>query len=232
MRYKALVLHSGGMDSSLCLLLARDQFGADNVLSLGFRYQQRHQTELLAAEVIASNYGIRREVVDMPLLLGWETSSLLTHSLPIQSEKGIPNSFVPGRNGLFLMMASVRARSVGARTMFIGVMEQEGANSGYPDCSRGYIDSVQAVIRHDLSDPSFSIETPLIRHTKAETLELADSQGALEFLLAHTVSCYNGIPLHGCGGCPACCLRNDGIREFIHSHPDRESACKAALRNH
>ena len=222
MTTKAVVLHSGGMDSSLCLLLAKEQFGAKNILSLGLRYGQRHSAELSAAATIADHFGIAREEIDMPVLPGWEESSLIAHSLPIQSSGTVPNSFVPGRNGLFLMMAAVRAGSLGAHQLFIGVMELEGAYSGYPDCSRRYIDSVEAVIRQDLQDPLFSIQTPLIRMTKAQTMELGDSLGVLEYLFTHTITCYNGLPLWGCKACPACRLRNEGIAEFCRTHPNKK----------
>lgn len=214
MNPSAVVLHSGGMDSSICLLLAAQQFGKENVVSLGFRYNQRHAAELSAADLIASHYGIRRQVIDLPPLPGWEESSLISHSLPIQSSSGIPNSFVLGRNGLFLMMAAPLAKAHGSSTLFIGVMENEGANSGYPDCNRHYIDSVQAVIRLDLQDPTFTVQTPLIHMSKAQTLEVAHSLGVLDFLLEHTISCYNGLPLQGCQTCPACRLRNEGLVEF------------------
>jgi 7-cyano-7-deazaguanine synthase len=209
------------MDSSLCLLLARNQFGSDRVVSIGFGYQQRHAAELMAAAEIAQHYGIRREVIQMPPVPGWEDSALVTHSMPIVSGNTVPNSFVPGRNGLFLMMASIRARVLGAHALFIGVMEREGTNSGYPDCSRAYIDAVQTVIRYDLQDPHFSIQTPLVHMTKAQTMELADSLGELDFLLSHTITCYEGIPGRGCRSCPACRLRNEGIDEFFRTHPEK-----------
>ena len=94
----ALVLHSGGMDSSICLLLAKQRFGADRVLSVGFRYGQRHASELIAAAAIADHFGVSRVVIDLPPLPGWEESSLLTHALPIQMRGALPNAFVPARN--------------------------------------------------------------------------------------------------------------------------------------
>ena len=222
MSYDALVLHSGGMDSSLCLILAVRKYGCDRVISLGVRYHQRHESELAAAQTIAEHYNVRREVINMSPLPGWDSSSLISHSLPIQSSSGTPpNSFVVGRNGLFLMMAAPFARSVGVHSIFTGVMEREGANSGYPDCNRPYIDCVQSVIRLDLQDPSFSIQTPLIDMSKAQTMELADSLGELEFLLRHTVTCYNGISGFGCRQCPSCKLRNEGIDEFYKNHPEK-----------
>ena len=214
MTIDALVLHSGGMDSSICLLLAALKFGRDRVISVGFRYHQRHSSELEAASSIAAHYGIRREVIDLPRLPGWERSSLINGALAIDAIQSIPNTFVPARNGLFLMMAAPFAQSAGAKVLYIGVIEREGAFSGYPDCHRSYIDAVQAVIRLDLSDPSFSVQTPLIQMSKAETLEVANSLGALEYLLDQTVSCYNGLPRMGCGTCPACHLRKQGIEEF------------------
>ena len=215
MTEKALVLHSGGMDSSICLLLARQRFGSDKVLSVGFRYGQRHSTELEAAAEIADHFGIHRIVIDLPVVPGWEKSSLLEHSLPIQMLDDLPNSFVPGRNGLFLMMAAPLARSLGAHCMYIGVMETEGSFSGYPDCYRSYVDAVENVIRLDLQDPNFSIQTPLVSLTKAQTLEIASSFKALDYLLEHTVTCYNGIRGKGCGTCPACTLRGAGEEEFF-----------------
>jgi 7-cyano-7-deazaguanine synthase len=213
----AVVLHSGGMDSSICLLLACRFFGNTKVVSLGFNYAQRHKSEVDAARFIASHLGVKRVEMDIPKILGWETSSLVNTSLPITQEGAMPNSFVPGRNGLFLMMAAPYAKSIGANCLHIGVMEQEGANSGYPDCSRQYIDLVQAVIRSDLQDEAFSVVTPLIHMSKAETLAVAASMGKLEFLLEHTISCYQGIPHSGCQTCPACILRSKGLKEFYLS---------------
>jgi 7-cyano-7-deazaguanine synthase len=211
----AIVLHSGGMDSSICLYLAVKRFGKDRVLSLGFDYGQRHGAELAAAETIAGLVGVRRRVVKVPDVIGWEDSSLLSKRLSISNGSGIPNSFVPARNGLFLLMASPLAKQVGAQCLYIGVMELEGANSGYPDCSRAYIDAVQTVIRLDLQDPQFLIETPLIRMTKRDTIQLAHDLKILDLLLEHTVTCYEGLRGDGCKLCPACKLRNEGVREFF-----------------
>jgi 7-cyano-7-deazaguanine synthase len=226
---KALVLHSGGMDSSICLLLACKKYGADQVVSVGFRYAQRHASELEAARYIANTYNVQRVEIEVPVLLGWETSSLVNKQLAITksdeslvsdverlvTNPSMPNSFVPGRNGLFLMMAAPFAKSIGATCMYLGILEQEGANSGYPDCSRVYVDLVQKVIRADLQDETFDIETPLVSMSKRETLFLAKSLGELSFLLEHTVTCYEGIPKDGCQKCPACILRNKGITEFL-----------------
>jgi len=219
--YDAIVLHSGGMDSSICLALSVEKFGASRVLSLGFSYQQRHRSELKAAETMADFFGVKREIIDIPVLSGWNDSSLLDHHRSITTgEQGIPNSFVPGRNSLFLLVSAVFARKIGVHRLYLGVMEREGAFSGYPDCRRSYVDLVQELVRLDIQDPHLLIETPLISMTKAETMEVAYSLGVLEFLLCHAISCYHGIDLLGCRSCPACQLRNEGIRQWAESHPD------------
>jgi len=210
----AIVLHSGGMDSSICLALAKEQFGEKRVLSLGFNYSQRHSEELEAANKIADHFGVSRRVIDLPTLPGWEVSSLLDPSILIEGD--FPNSFVLGRNGLFLMTAAPLVKVTQAKMLFIGVMELEGENSGYPDCSREYIDCVEKVMRCDLQDNTFSIQTPLVHMTKAETMELAKSLGVLDFLIETTITCYHGISHPGCQACPACILRNRGLEQYMN----------------
>jgi len=217
---KALVLHSGGMDSSLCLALAVDRFGVENVTSVGFCYGQRHSSELTAAGRIAEYFQVQRTVIDLPALPGWEVSSLINSDLAI-SQGDLPNSFVVGRNGLFLMMCAPLIKLMGIETVYVGVMELEGANSGYPDCSRAYIDSVESVIRRDIQNASFEVATPLVQMTKLETLLLADSLGVLDFLLQETVTCYEGIALLGCRSCPACLLRNEAVEQFYQRFPEK-----------
>jgi 7-cyano-7-deazaguanine synthase len=212
----AIVLHSGGMDSSICLALAAREYGPSHVLSLGFNYHQRHTVELQAAEKIAADLGIRRKVIQVEPLPGWESSSLVNRQIAVRHEGSIPNSFVLGRNGLFLMMTTPLIASLNARAVYAGVMEIEGH---YPDCSRKYIELVQSVMRIDLQNPEFVIQTPLISMTKMQTMELANSLNILDYLLEHTISCYEGIARLGCTKCPACRLRNNAIRQFYTSHP-------------
>lgn len=213
---EAIVLHSGGMDSSICLALAIKRYGKDAVLSLGFSYGQRHNSELQAASHIADHFGVERYVMEIPFMEGWQKSSLLSNKIPIKDGPFYPNSFVPGRNGLFLMLASTIAYASGARKIYIGVMELEGAYSGYPDCSSEYLQAVQTVLQLDLQDTSLQIEAPLLQMTKKKTMETAFSLGILDFLLENTITCYEGIPKEGCQKCPACRLRNEGVFEFFH----------------
>jgi 7-cyano-7-deazaguanine synthase len=101
----------------------------------------------------------------------------------------------------------------------MGVIEVEESNSGYRDCSRSYMDLKENILRIDLNDDLFEIRTPLIKMTKKETLELAYRLGLLNYLLNETISCYNGVSKQGCLCCPACHLRNEGIRQFALQYP-------------
>lgn len=212
---KAIVVHSGGMDSSICLAIAKKQYGAEGVLSLSFNYQQRHSIELQAAQKICTDWGVDHVVLDIGCLQQITHNALMDSSLEIVHEKGdTPNTLVLGRNGLMARLAAIHAHSLGAEKIFMGIMELESANSGYRDCSRHYMDKMQEILRLDLDSKTFVIETPLVRLTKLESLYLADELGVLVYLLETTISCYRGVPKEGCQSCPACRLRNRAILDF------------------
>ena len=218
---ETIVVHSGGMDSSLCLALAVRDFGQEHVLSLGFDYGQRHDIELERARQIAKWFGVLRYEVDLGFYSSLTKNALMDASIPIRHVEGEgPNTLVVGRNGLMVRLAAILAGQIGAASVYVGVIGVDGANSGYRDCSREYMDLVQAALRLDLADDSFEIRTPLVEMTKKETMELGYELGCLEFLLETTVTCYRGVPLAGCGECPACNLRNAGIRDFIEDRPE------------
>ncbi|NCF70935.1 MAG: 7-cyano-7-deazaguanine synthase QueC [Chlamydiales bacterium] len=219
---KAVVLFSGGMDSSICLKLAINKWGAESVLALSFSYQQRHTQELLQAAKIAAKWKVDHEVLQLDVLKKITRSSLIGHTLKIEeSDDGLPpNSMVLGRNGLMLRLAAIYGDGMGVEELYTGVMELEEANSGYRDCSRRYIDLKQEILRIDLGRDNFSIQTPLVTNTKKENMYLAKELGILNYLLEETITCYEGIPHHGCGTCPACQLRNEGIEDFLKEQPD------------
>jgi 7-cyano-7-deazaguanine synthase len=217
---KAVVIHSGGMDSSLCLALAIHEFGKKNVLGLSFRYRQRHSNELDQASKIAREWDVDHVVLNLDCLQEITDNALINTAIPIEHPPDQPpNTLVAGRNGLMARLGAIHANHLGASCIFMGVMGMEGANSGYRDCSRAYMDLKQAILRMDFGDPSFEIRTPLINMTKKETIELAHELEILDFLLQSTISCYEGIPRQGCLFCPACKLRNEGLREFSNEHP-------------
>ena len=215
-----IVIHSGGMDSSLCLALAVEEFGADRVLSLGFDYGQRHADEMQRAERIAEWFGVRRYVVEIGCYSALTHNALMDAGVPIEHVAGsAPNTLVMGRNGLMVRLAAILAHQLGVGVLSTGVIGVEAANSGYGDCTREYMDLMQQILRLDLGNGALEVRTPLIEMTKCETMELGYRLGCLEFLLDETVTCYEGLPRWGCGDCPACRLRNDGIRQFVAATP-------------
>lgn len=210
MKKKALVSHSGGMDSSICLRLAIQKFGSENVLSVGFDYGQRHREEMEAAQKICRDWNVQRVVLDLNCLSKITTDSLTCHQMNVTEG----NTLVVGRNGLMAKLSAIHAHDLGAELVYLGVMGVEGAHAGYRDCSRQYIDLVENVVRHDLDNPNFAFVTPLVDLTKAESLQIAKDLGILEYLWVNTVTCYLGIKGTGCKKCPGCRVRNDGIAEF------------------
>lgn len=215
MKKDALVIHSGGMDSSLCLAIAKQTFGAENILSLSFAYGQRHAPELVQAAKICKDWGIDHQVLTIDMLSQVTNNALIDASIPIEHHPGLaPNTLVLGRNGLMARLGAILAHTYEAQIIYMGVIEVESANSGYRDCTRHYMDLMQEVLRLDLDNPQFEIRTPVVHMTKKETLDLADQLGVLDYLLTHTITCYEGLMGTGCTLCPACKLRNAGIAEF------------------
>lgn len=232
MKKKAVVVHSGGMDSSLCLALAVKEFGAENVLSLSFTYNQRHSLELTRATEISKYFKVDHVELDLSCLSKITESALIGNSKLIEHKAGeAPNTLVVGRNGLMARLAGIHAHSLGAHCIYLGVMELESANSGYRDCSRAYMDLIQAALRLDFANPSFEIRTPLALMNKKETMELGYKLGVLEFLLETTISCYEGLEKEGCLKCPACKLRNEGLKLFSLEHPEVKFSYKEKIQN-
>lgn len=218
---KAVVVHSGGMDSSLCLALAIQDFGRENVLSLSIRYNQRHSPELTQAAKICRDWGVGHTEVSLDCVQQITHNALVDHQLNINHPPGqTPNTLVTGRNGLMAFVAGIHAHHLGAHCIYLGVIQLDSDNCGYRDCSRAYMDLVQTLLRIDLADPQFEVRTPIVNMTKKETLVLGRQLGVLEYLLQETITCYEGIPHYGCQACPACHLRNEGIHQFLAEHPD------------
>ncbi|MDR3217927.1 MAG: 7-cyano-7-deazaguanine synthase QueC [Dysgonamonadaceae bacterium] len=208
----ALVLHSGGQDSTTCLFWAKKNF--EEVRTLCITYGQRHSLEVELAKKIASKAGVPFQVLDANVISCLSENSLTNHTMVMDQEKPIdayPNTFVPGRNLFFLTFAAVIARSHGIRNIVTGVSQAD--YSGYPDCRDTFIRSANVTLNLAM-DEQFIIHTPLMWLTKAETWALADELGVLEIVKNDTLTCYNGIIAEGCGHCPACKLRNEGLRGY------------------
>ena len=124
----------------------------------------------------------------------------------------VPNTFVEGRNHIFLSFAAIYAKRVGARHVITGVSETDF--SGYPDCRNDFIKSLNVTLNLAM-DARFEIHTPLMWKTKADVWEMADRMGKLEYIRENTTTCYNGIIGDGCGDCPSCKLRKQGLDAYL-----------------
>lgn len=204
---KALCLLSGGQDSTTCLYWALKHFGA--VEAVSFDYGQRHRIELDAAKEICAHAGVPHTIIPINSLQALGQSALVDSSQEIVvPEEGLPTTFVPGRNIIFLTLAAALAYQKGIRHLVTGVCQTD--YSGYPDCRDEAISAIQLAISLGMAR-QFYIHTPLMWLTKAETVKLAQEVGALE-ALALSVTCYRG-QRPPCGTCPACQLRSKGFRE-------------------
>ncbi|NNV05147.1 7-cyano-7-deazaguanine synthase QueC [Geobacillus sp. C56-T2] len=216
---KAVVVFSGGQDSTTCLFWAKKQFG--DVEAVTFDYGQRHRLEIEVASSIAAELGVRHTVLDLSLLGQLAPNALTRRDIAIEQKEGeLPTTFVDGRNLLFLSFAAVLAKQRGARHMVTGVCETDF--SGYPDCRDVFIKSLNVTLNLAM-DYEFVIHTPLMWLTKAETWKLADELGALEFIRTKTLTCYNGVIANGCGECPACVLRKRGLEEYLREKAEVEA---------
>jgi len=225
---RALVLFSGGQDSTVCLAWALDRFA--HVETIGFQYGQKHRVELdVRPNVLAA---IRRDfpawgaklgedhLIDLAVL-GRMSDTALTRDVAIRFEaNGLPNTFVPGRNLLFLTFAAATAYRRDLRRLVAGVCETD--YSGYPDCRDDTMKAMQLALNLGMAS-RFVVETPLMWIDKAETWRLTQRLGGealVELVRRETHSCYHGDRErfhewgYGCGECPACRLRAEGYRRY------------------
>lgn len=210
---KAVVVFSGGQDSTTCLLYAVQQY--DEVHAITFDYGQRHVQEIEVARQIAIDLGLAaHKVLDVGLLNELAVSALTRDAIPVSNdlqENGLPNTFVPGRNILFLTLAAIYAYQVGANTVITGVCETDF--SGYPDCRDEFVKALNHAVNLGM-ERDVKFETPLMWLNKAETWALADKIGLLDYVRQKTLTCYNGVIGDGCGECPACKLRAKGLHDY------------------
>ncbi|MDO9238312.1 MAG: 7-cyano-7-deazaguanine synthase QueC [Aquabacterium sp.] len=225
---KVLVVFSGGQDSTACLAWALSRYA--QVETVGFDYGQRHRVELdcrapVRAEIAKAfpHWGARLgedHLLDLSLL-GQISDTALTESRAIEMlANGLPNTFVPGRNLLFLNFAAALAYRRGASVLIGGMCETD--YSGYPDCRDNTLKALQVAISLGLDSP-MTIETPLMWLTKAQTWAMTDQLGGQalnDLIIEHTHTCYLGDRQqrhawgYGCGQCPACVLRKDGYLSY------------------
>lgn len=225
----ALVLFSGGQDSTTTLAWALERY--DHVETIGFDYGQRHAVELEVRSVVAD--GLRAGLPEWNSRLGEDhmvnlqvlgqiSETSLTGGMAIaMADDGLPNTFVPGRNLIFLTFAAAIAYRRGVRHIVTGVCETD--YSGYPDCRDDTIKAMQLALNLGM-DTRFVLHTPLMWINKAETWSLAEQLGGnplVEVVRTQTHTCYEGDREHlhdwgyGCGACPACELRAAGYRDYV-----------------
>jgi 7-cyano-7-deazaguanine synthase len=224
----ALVLFSGGQDSSVCLAWALERY--PRVETVGFDYGQRHAVELQARQHVRQamaqafpGWAGRLGPDHLLDLKGFGAigETALTSERAIEvTERGLPSTFVPGRNLVFLTYAAALADRRGLRALVGGMCETD--YSGYPDCRRESLDAMERALNLGM-ERDFRIETPLMRLTKAETWVLAEELGGeplVQLILEHSHTCYLGERGtrhdwgYGCGACPACELRAQGWRTW------------------
>ena len=227
----ALVLFSGGQDSTTCLALALSRY--DRVETIAFYYGQRHVVELQArlrvlAEIKAQfpQWAPRLgedHLLDLAVLGQVSETSLTRDTAFAMEQTGLPNTFVPGRNLLFLTLAAALAYRRGLEVIVTGVCETD--YSGYPDCRDDSMKAMQLALSLGM-DKRFLIDTPLMWIDKAETWQLAHQLGGqalVDLIVEHTHTCYLGDRSHrqdwgyGCGACPACELRAKGFARFMQA---------------
>ena len=231
MHKTALVLFSGGQDSTTCLALALSKY--ERVETVAFDYRQRHSVELEARLNVLAQIKLQfphwkhklgeDHLLDLAVL-GQVSETSLTRDMVFQMEEGgLPNTFVPGRNLLFLTLAAALAYRRGLEVIVTGVCETD--YSGYPDCRDDSMKAMQLALSLGM-DKRFLIETPLMWIDKAETWRLAQQLGGqplVDLIVEHTHTCYLGDRTHrqawgyGCGQCPACDLRAKGFERFVQA---------------
>ena len=228
MTTKALVLFSGGQDSATCLAWALERY--DRIETIGFDYGQKHRVELdcrtTALAALRAAFPAWSEklgadhLIALPVI-GEISETALTRDVAIAMQaNGLPNTFVPGRNLLFLTVAAMVAYRIGAKFIVTGVCETDF--SGYPDCRDDTIKALQAALNLGM-ETRFVLETPLMWIDKAETWRMAHRLGGeklVALIVEETHTCYQGDRTHrhawgyGCGQCPACDLRRKGFEAF------------------
>jgi 7-cyano-7-deazaguanine synthase len=204
----AVCLTSGGQDSTTCLFWARQRFHP--LVALAFDYGQRHRLELEAAQAVCDLAAIPLTILPLDILRLLGGSALLDAHQEIRLQGGrggLPNTFVPGRNLLFLTVAAAFAYQREIADLVIGTCQTD--YSGYPDCRAATMQAMEQVLTLGMDYP-FRLHTPLMHLTKAQTVQLAQEVGALD-AMAYSHTCYEGV-FPPCGRCPACVLRERGFR--------------------
>jgi 7-cyano-7-deazaguanine synthase len=222
---RAVVLLSGGLDSLTCLAIARHE--GFEVYPISFDYGQKHRAELEAAKRIAEHYQVPHKIIEIQSLGQLGGSALTDPSQAVMehgAQNGIPNTYVPARNIIFLSIALGFAEIIGAKTIYIGVSAVD--YSGYPDCRPEFIQAFQEVTKQGtkagVEGHGITLATPIIHLSKADTITLGQSLG-VDYSMS--VSCYRADNKgRACGTCDSCALRKKGFSEAGLADPTHYAA--------
>ena len=215
----ALVVFSGGQDSTTCLGWAQNRF--DYVETITFDYGQKHRVEIEQARKIAMMLGVKNSVLSLDAFSQLNDSALIDSTQDIGAHHrvhtNLPASFVPNRNAIFFTLAHAFAQKQGIEHLIIGVNQTD--YSGYPDCREPFVKALEVALNLG-SEANITFHYPLMHLTKAETFALSKDEGVLECVINESHTCYNGDHIHkyawgyGCGECPACVLRKQGWEAY------------------
>ena len=207
---QAIVLFSGGQDSTTCLYWAKERF--EKVVAISFSYGQKHSNEVAIARQLAAQAGVEFEVMDAHYISDLSINALTDTQMTMEEDHNCPNTFVPGRNLFFLSMVAVYAYEHNIQHLVTGVSQTDF--SGYPDCRHNFIQSANLTLNLAM-DREFVLHAPLMWLDKSEVWELSEQLGVFDLVRNETLTCYNGIKAEGCGHCPACKLRNQGLETYL-----------------
>ncbi|MXP51361.1 7-cyano-7-deazaguanine synthase QueC [Pantoea sp. SoEX] len=226
---RAVIVFSGGQDSTTCLIQALHKY--DEIHCITFNYQQRHREEINIASQLASELKVHtHKIIDISMLNELAISSLTRSNIPVTNHKyntdDLPNTFVPGRNILFLTLSSIYAYKIKAKIIISGICETDF--SGYPDCREEFIKSFNRSVNLGMNS-NIIFKTPLMKLTKAEIWALADYWDCFLLIKEKTLTCYNGIIGDGCGYCYSCYLRSKGLSTYLKNR--KSTLKKIKLKN-
>ncbi|MCG3709303.1 7-cyano-7-deazaguanine synthase QueC [Aliarcobacter butzleri] len=217
---KALVVFSGGQDSTTCLGWARNRF--DYVETITYDYGQKHKIEIVQAEKIAKILNVPNTLLNISAFTQLNDSALINSELDIssthQKKSNLPASFVPNRNAIFFTLAHAFAQKQDIDNIIIGVNQTDYA--GYPDCREEFILNLEKTLNLG-SESNIKFHYPLINLSKSETFKLSQDEEVLDIVLEESHTCYNGNHTtkfdwgYGCGECPACLIRKNGWKNYF-----------------
>lgn len=211
---RAVLVFSGGQDSTTCLIQALHQY--DQLHCITFDYGQRHRSEITIAQELAKKLKVAsHKILDLQLLNGLAISSLTRENIPVPKKNNqgtLPDTFVPGRNILFLTFAAIYAYQLEADVVITGVCETDF--SGYPDCRDEFVKALNHAVNLGIQK-NITFVTPLMWLNKAETWALADYYEQMPLIREQTLTCYNGIKGDGCSECLSCQLRSKGLEYYL-----------------